>query len=344
MKSGKRKISLTAATMLLSLISLILTAAVSELLFSLLLCRTGPAVAFELPPIQQPHPVLGYEITRKDGAYFHKGLRGDGSVWEKVYTIKNGMRITPVSNPSTRDKFLAMFGCSFVFGWACNDDETLPARLAEYASGYMPYNFGDCGKATQAMYWKLKTGEVRAVIAQSEGIGMYFCPGFHVRRVNLMMPESVRWTHTLPEFISVGDELLFVGSMGEFYPYRMMLHKLLYKSSTLRYANFNIPLQVTEAHWDRLLLQIVASERIFKDQFTNSDFIVVLLGCGRLMDLSLLAEKLKERGIRSIDITSFIESAKTRHVNHEFLLPCGHPSPFMHDLIARHLAAELALQ
>ncbi len=343
MEGQKKRIVLAVGTGILPVVALGATVFFLELFFGMLLPKGEPLEEFPLPPVQQPHPILGRELSQVDGAHLHRGRSSNGSIWEATYTIKDGRRFTPVADPEGRNRFAAVFGCSFVFGWGCTDEETLPARIGECAPEYMPYNFGEIATASQTMYWKLKTGECRNAIKQDEGIGVYLCPEFHVRRVNLMMPDSVRWAHTLPELKLVDHELQFAGSMGEAHPNTLALHRFLSKSNIVRYTHFSLPLGITDAHWDKLALQIVESHRLFKSQFNNSDLVVVLLGGGDITNMDVLANKLNARGIRTVDAYPSIQRAQLEHQGQPLYLPDGHLTSLAYQFLARYIVKEFGL-
>jgi hypothetical protein len=96
-------------------------------------------VSMSSPTLYDKHPTLGY-ISRP--GEFRFTLTGD-------YTFKttqgsNGLRIThPLNTYRSEDKKeIWIFGCSFTWGWALNDEETFPWLVQEKFTRFEVVNFG----------------------------------------------------------------------------------------------------------------------------------------------------------------------------------------------------------
>lgn len=250
------------------------------------------------------HPELGYQIN-DDGVYETAYHFSDGapSIITRA-TLKGGIRHTPVSENS-RHKFAVFFGDSFTFGVGVNDDETLPYYFGQEAPEYRPYNYGVPGGAVQNMYYKLSTEDLTKTINESSGIAVYWYFGFHTNRVVGGMPGFNKWADITACYELEGDSLVLKGNFRQAHPWRSVLYDLLYLSNTCRYVGFYLPLAHTEKHYDTAAFMLLESMRLFKEQFPQSEFIVLFWN-SKVPYLPVM-ECVNAQGVRTIAVREFFE-------------------------------------
>ncbi len=192
------------------------------------------------------------------------------------YTLtKDRLRFTPVSNPEDRDRFFAMFGCSFVFGTTVNDDETIPAYIGRNQTRYMPYNFGKPGMGVQSAYRHLLTHDLREELREDNGILAYLYLSFHFRRTIGGVPSPGN-TADAPCIILEDGALTMKGSFREASPWRWFVYETLRKLNTPWFFNYTFPLNAPQPeHWDLIAALFVESARLFYDAYPDGRFVVV---------------------------------------------------------------------
>ena len=287
------------------------------------------------------HPILGRHL-RPGGVYkstFY--VEEENTFINASYTLDEyRRRVTPLHNDddALRDKFLAFFGCSFVFGWAVNDDETLPFQIGKLTKEYRPYNYGFPGGATQHMYHRLLASDMSTEINEKKGVLLYLFVPFQINRIIGGMPEFNLWTDEYPCYRNENGSFRYKGSFRQAYPWRATLYDVLYKSNTLRAMNFNLPLHHNDKHFDIVLSYFVESKKLFMKRFPDSDFVVVLFGDAS--KVQPIQSRLNRCGIDNIVLDEVISFDLVR--NKRF--PDGHPKPEWHELIANTIVHELKLQ
>lgn len=286
----------------------------------------------------ETHPVLERQLKCGGiykNAYFNQSSNDIIGVTYSLDSYRR--RITPVEKEN-RDKFLAFFGCSYVFGWAVNDHETLPANVSKYCREYVPYNYGIPGVATQHMYYRLLHGNIRDEIPEEKGILIYLYAHFHNNRIIGGMPDFNVYVENFPCYEIENDSLIYKGSFREAYPWRSRVYDTLFKSSTVKAFNLYLPLRYSEKHWDTIAAQIIESKRLFQEQFPDCPMVVVMTGPQETG--KFLKSRLSDNAIQCIMLFDLISIELYRSK----LYPDGHPKPELYDLMAKVIANELQLE
>jgi hypothetical protein len=141
---------------------------------------------------------LGYGVMKDARAVRSiKRLRGGSQLYDVVYTIDRGIRVTPGEAPGSPVFF---FGCSFTYGEGIGDAETLPAHFARLATR-KAYNFGLHGYGTHQFLRMLETKRPESIgITERPDLVVYVLLPFHVDRAAGRSP----WDKKGP-FYEVGD-------------------------------------------------------------------------------------------------------------------------------------------
>lgn len=255
------------------------------------------------------------------------------------YTLtKDRYRHTPVPNRETRDRFIALLGCSLIFGTTVEDDETIPAYIGKHQNRYMPYNYGKPGRALQHAYYHLLKSDLSKEIREKEGIAVYMYMGFHFRRIIGGMPSS-NISDSLCITLEDG-KLAPYDSFREYAPWRWFAYDLLSRTNTPWFLNITFPLNAPQPeHWDLIAALFIESARLFHGHYPNNPFIIAF--SADPYDMEEINRRIRTAGapIESIDLNALIY-AKDIEIK---LFPDGHRLPETNEEIAKILIEALSL-
>lgn len=284
-----------------------------------------------------PHPIIDRQL-KSGGAYENVFFNERTNSYIKVqYTMDQFRRRVTAADKKGRDKFIAIFGCSYVFGWAVNDNETLPSRIAAHCREYVPYNYGIPGVATQHMYYHLLNGNMRDEIPEENGILIYFYAPFQNNRIIGGMPDFNVYIHKFPCYEIEEGSLVYKGSFREAHPWRSLVYDTLFKCNTMKAFNFYLPLHYSGKHWDTIAAQIVESKSLFQEQFPGCPMVVLLF------DTRDKWNELEKRLVANDIVTVELYHLVQKDFWLRKMYPDGHPKPELYELMAKGIANELKL-
>lgn len=284
----------------------------------------------------------GGAVQQKIRSYGHYG--GE-SIYDVVYTLDGlGRRITPVEGPEQRTRFMAFFGCSFVFGHGVNDNETLPYYVGRLCTQYRPYNYGQRGQSPQRIMEYIQQGRLRDEIAEREGVGVYVYITHHVDRVIGAMPCFNAWIAEHPYYyLDAEGRLINGGTFRTGRPWRSRVYDALWGWPVLNWFNIALPARRTREDIDLLTAVIQVSRASFEQQFPECPFVVLFyysdLKSPTAKLSGYLRHSLENGGVRFIDATAWQQGEDFRH----YLLPDYHPKPMLHKRVAQDLVRGLGL-
>jgi len=273
------------------------------------------------------------------------GHYGGEAIYDVVYTLDGfGRRVTPVQGSEQRTRFMAFFGCSFVYGHGVNDNETLPYYVGELCSQYRPYNYGLRGQSPQRIMEYIQQGRLGEEITEREGIAVYAYIPHHLDRVIGAMPCFNAWIAEHPYyFLDEAGRLVHGGTFRTGRPWRSRLYDALWDWPVLNWFSFTLPTKRTREDIDLLTAIICASKMSFEQQFPGCPF-VFLYFYRNLADPAIkwddyLRESVESKGVQFIDATAW----QTEEILTKYLLPDYHPKPVMHKRVAQELVHGLGL-
>ena len=325
---------------LITVLSIGLTVSFLELLLGYLNARNAVNLAKNWHGLNRLDPDFGYKARANDSV-IDNCYRNGVPLYSVVYsTDAYGHRVTPVEHREKRHKFLALFGCSMVFGLGVNDDQTIAACLGRCLPDYMPYNFAYQGYGAQQMLLTLQ-GPIESEIQEKEGVGIYVFIMAHVNRAVGGMNFLNNWGRDCPCYYLDGEELKRNGSFATAHPWRLKVLRLLGRSETLKYCKFTWPLWTRRADVKLTARIIQEAEKVFHQKWPTSPFYVVLYPT---KDTTRSSHHIKpfldEYGLRYIecpDVFDGLTPVKLRTVDG------GHPSAIANEIFAERLVEELGL-
>lgn len=287
-----------------------------------------------LSTIQKPDQALGRRLLPNLDRVLSERLGVEGNVLftMTVSTDANGHRITPVTNPDARDKFILFFSDSFIFGAGVNDDETLPARVGALAPAYMPYNYGVPGYGPQQMLIELQGNDIRSEVRQQSGALIYLFINDHIKRAIGAMNHYNSSARTYPYYrLDSNDQLAQFSRVD---PLQEMLYGILGNSLVLKTFNVDLPpIGDQELRVTARIIQAARDE--FKRKFNSEEFYVLLYP-GRK---SALIPYLEQAGIKYLDYAKLFPFTPAYR-----LFQDGHPSPLAYQTLAEQIVKDLQIR
>lgn len=305
---------------------------------------------FKKPAVYHTSHTPGYFIVGETGSWrpapsstheaWNVAPRRDNELIYRVkYTIdKHSRRVTPVKNQSARNKHLIFFGCSFTYGVGVNDHETIPFYVAENAPDYMPYNYGFQGHSPSQMLAKLEMG-IGDEIAEKDGYAIFTFMGDHISRAIGSMWLVADWGSTAPYYEWDGKSALVnKGTFETGRPFLTSLYKFIGNSNIVKHFKMDFPLRKTQKHFDYVARMIYQSKMIYRSQFPDGKFVVVIYPgtpYGNEVD-----QALRKLGVATINDASILDVTDPRFIIAE---EDPHPSPLANKVLADHITEALLL-
>lgn len=274
-------------------------------------------------------------VNGKNLVVRHQLRKGKEYIYNVTYkTDEYGRRITPVKNPEKRKKFIAFFGCSFVWGSCVHETETIPYYVGQMAPNYLPYNYARGASGTNYLLALLQNRKINKEIAPTDGIGVYVYIRDHVGR-SIGDVFNTASMFFMPYYEKENNKLVRKGSFLTGRPFITQLYQSLYKSHLFNRLNREWP-PIISTHIEFMCDLISESKSEFLKQFPTSRFIVVFhphnKGYG-----SEIIPCLKARNISYLDYEANWDIAS-------YSTPVdGHPNAKANKAIAKMLVRDLDL-
>lgn len=213
-------------------------------------------------------------VPRANASVRHQLRKGKKFIHNVTYkTDEFGRRITPVKNREKRDKFIAFFGCSFVWGSCLQENETIPAYVAKLAPRYMPYNYGRGASGTNYLLALLENRKINKQINEKEGLGLYVFINDHIDRSvpNIFYAASMFF---MPYYEYQDGRLKRNGSFITGKPIETNIYRAADRMQL--YQHFPFPSQkYNEYHYNYICDMIQLAQEKFMEQFPKAEFYVL---------------------------------------------------------------------
>lgn len=279
---------------------------------------------------------LGYRPRPNSSAQVIK-MMNDRIVYDITYHFDEySRRRTPVCHKEKKNFFALFFGCSFTFGAAVKEKETLPYYFSNLSPQYISYNYGYSGYGPQQMLSKLQQGNINEEIERKSGILVFTFIDDHIQRSIVSMNVYNGWGRDMPLYtINAEGNLIREGNFVSARPVLGWIYSLLGKSQILRYFNANLPPKVAECHIRTTCKILEEARNAFKKKF-NSDNFYVLLYPGSHYTKEMVGY-LRKAQIRHLDYSSLFENSLTA-----MSVPGdGHPNALAYRVVAKKLAEDI---
>lgn len=286
-----------------------------------------------------PYPDISVNVIKADNLSL---------VYRAKYSTDNfGRRITPVTNPTARNKYALFFGGSFTFGKGVSDNETLPYYFSKFAMSYRAYNYGFGGYGPQHMLARLEGEKIRADIKENDGLLIYLFNDWDVLRVigNAKLVATHGGGYPYYTYDAMGNLI----RKNDFNHGRFILtkiYKLLAKSNFVNYFKIDFPLVITDEHI-KLTADIIKDARNnFKTKFKSDNFYVVIYPRSKQCGKKIIPY-LEEAGIRYLDFSDLLDKPLMEEkLSRDLFYIKGdeHPTARLHEMVAKKLVQELNIR
>jgi hypothetical protein len=284
-----------AQSVVLSIVSLLVSWVVLEAVCGLVLrWREGPPAALSGQGYKKTGPVAtkqtNFRLIHYDslgmsrpapGAYDvsyavdgKRSLDGKSHVIPITYHIDSlYRRATPFMNKHPTGNYALFLGCSFTYGEAVSDTNTIPYFFGKQ-TGDKPYNYGVSGHSPSHTLAILQTTNLRKEIEEKSGVAFYTYIDDHLARVT----PSSKWAFNSGGYLpSVNPKSLVVdGTYAQRHPVRLRLIRWMYKSNIAQLLKINFPRRYSTADYQHFVNIVHKIEEIYRKQMGNDNFYVVI--------------------------------------------------------------------
>jgi len=244
-------------------------------------------------------------------------------------------RITPFADSATkRNQYALFFGCSFTFGDAVADNETMPYFFQKQNTDFQAYNYAFFGYSPRHTLARLQHFDLTKQVAQKQGFAVYTYIEDHVNR---SIP-SVGWVGMYDGlFPNLDTDKMQTNGIYKFlHPLAYRLNMMLFQSKTRRYFGMDFPFKYRPNDYKLTADLIKASRDAYQKQFNNDRFYVIVYPDAIVKDSPMIA-LLKERGLKVLDYRKlFPFPSKQYQLQHD-----GHPNPEAHRLLMAQLSKDI---
>ncbi|PWK26350.1 hypothetical protein LV89_02521 [Arcicella aurantiaca] len=279
--------------------------------------------------------VLGYKPNPDT---VHTGTRTkDGKV---IYSITyatdhNSLRVTPIDTTKPRMKYAQFFGCSMTFGEGVQSNETLPYYFAKFDSTYRPYNLAYSGYGPHQMLARLETNQLKNIVKEKAGVGFYIYINDHVNRVLGTMTNFSYNGGNAPYFHKVGSELKHDGLFKDSRKIRSLIFEKLLKSNILKLFKIGYPFKITDEDYELTAEVMAQSAKLFKEQFGNDNFYVIIYPTS--VDSFLIINLLKQKGVKVLDYSKLFNPLDAKYA-----IPFDeHPTALANEVLIKQLVKDI---
>lgn len=273
-------------------------------------------------------PFLGRKPIPNHTFWWNKTLNGKPFIQIGMKADSFSRRITPFADTlsSIRNKHALFFGCSFTFGDAVHDNETIPYFFQKENKDYQAYNYAFFGYSPRHALARLQHEDLTKQVAQQEGFAVYTYIEDHVNRA---IP-SAGWIGMYDGFFPDLDEstMQTVGVYRFNHPFKYRLGMMVYQSKIRQHFAMDFPFVYRPKDYELTANLIKATEEAYKKQFTNGQFYVLIYP-DQLKKDSPMMELLQKRGLKVLDYRKLFPFPSKKYQ----LTYDGHPNPEAHRLL-----------
>lgn len=238
-----------------------------------------------------------------------KRVRSDGQtvIFDvHVSTDSRGRRITPTKSDALFKKHVVLMGCSYAFGEAVENKDTLLAHLHDLHPDIMPYNAAFSGYGPNDVLARILKYHFLSDIQPQDGLGLYLYTDNHIKRFVHAM-SVLQWS-ARPIALEKQSPNTYnvLGRLQDTQPLRYFLLKWLSRSRLMSYFNIDWPMEITASDYDRLaeVFKAIEYQYKMKTQSTNPFIVVLYPERSTTTNIHYLKQSLDKMRILHIDYTA----------------------------------------
>ncbi|MCC6137607.1 MAG: hypothetical protein IT287_03175 [Bdellovibrionaceae bacterium] len=246
----------------------------------------------------------------------------------------------PLNQKRSSQKHFLLLGCSYVFGTAVNNNETITWHMNSQQSDYEAYNNGFGSYGTGSVLWRMQTKDFTDGVKQTKGVAVYNFISSHLLRTIGSTANSpwAKWQIAFRE--TSPYNFIALGNFAEAYPFKTAFYEWLAHTNTLRFFKVHLPVLTKEDH--RLAVRMIQQiQKLYLEQTDSSNLFVVALYPQTMdgMDLDFFRKSLSKEKIYFID---YSKNNIQDFFDHNIRIPYdGHPNGEAHKLYAQVLLNDI---
>lgn len=271
----------------------------------------------------------------------HRYTVNDSLIYEQRYKIDEfSRRETPPSDTLVKDKFIAVSGCSFAFGYGVKDEETLPYFLQQQMPGYQAYNYGVSGYGTQHLFLQTREKINQTEIKQNKGILIYFFIDNHMNRLIGSRRIIKLWGENFPYFFLDDEKKLQQNGTFTFGRYwKTLFYKTITNSAIVDILDLEIPFRISDEDFRLAAAVIAESKKEFQKEYPDSKFVVLF--CPGSKYSGELSALLAKKDIDFVDYSLLFNINSKKYRSH---YSDPHPNGKAYEEIAKNLSNYFSAQ
>jgi hypothetical protein len=201
----------------------------------------------------------------------------DRTIYDSTYTHDQfARRVTPVDKKNTYKKFIALFGCSFTYGYALNDNETINYFITKNNGLYFAYNYGIVTVGTNYVLSQMQNIKFQEQIPEKSGVFIYVFMTQHIQRAAGYLPTNVLQRQA-PYFVKdVDGHMIRAGSIESarpFYSWALVILDKLFGQNLLAGRDFPKRSTANELYTCDLVVEM---SKVLQTKSPANSFIVYL--------------------------------------------------------------------
>jgi hypothetical protein len=286
-----------------------------------------------------PDNVFGYRLP-ENKTINHRYLVNDTLIYEQNYKIDLLSRRETPTDTIAKDKFIAVAGCSFAFGYGVKEDETLSSFLQQQMPGYEGYNYGVSGYGTQHLLVQTREKITPEEVKQKQGILVYFFIDNHLNRLVGSRRIIKLWGENFPYFFLDDEKKLQQNKTFKTgRKWKTLFYKILTNSAIVDILDLEIPFSISDDDFKLAATVIKESKKEFEKNFPGSKFVVLF--CPSSKCSGELAALLAKRNIDFVDYSQLFDINSKEYRSH---YSDPHPNGSAYKEIAKKLSEYIAQQ
>ncbi len=251
-----------------------------------------------------------------------------------IHSDSLSRRVTPKpDNTSAVNRHILFFGCSFTYGFAINDTETLPYMFQKLNPRYQSYNYAYNAWGPLQALAKIEHTDLTKEVVQTDGVGIFVFINNHIDRTIPTLEWINFYEGNFPNLDTT--TMKTIGLYKYQHPIKYRLSSILWKSNIRNYLNLNLS---SDSENCKLVAKTIeAIKKSYLKQFKHDKFYTIIYpGTNHKADLEII-ELLKSKGVAVLDYKDIIpKGEKVLFLPYE-----NHPNPTTNQILATQLSKDI---
>lgn len=257
--------------------------------------------------VHYAHSVIPERLLKSTATRTRRYQKSTGRVLfdHQVTVDQYGRRISR-SSPKTSQAplHLLMMGCSYVFGTAIGDEDTITWQMNLKQNKVEAYNGGNPGYGTADVLARFLVGDEMSGIEQKRGVLVYNFIADHIPRS--LGSSSIPWTDMLSYVTEQGDGAFRLeGSFVKSRPKLTAFYKWFARRNISQLFGLHLPI-LRKSHYDLIARMLLQTEKLYKAQSHPENQLVVVIYPQTVQGINIeyFRQALSRHQIRFLDYSS----------------------------------------